>query len=367
MIALPPLATWEQVCERLPEIFPEGTANRGYCIRDISCKTIFVLLYIGAVEGTDRWLAPKHVYRMSDRQASRTDDQSRINYEKSCRASGYKPPGAAWYADTSREPIRDETLKDALVPLGAVVTRKGLPTTSSKGRYALQATFSQLFDPALDDDELKTAIQQWQSDNLSASALARVHILRQGVVARTEGVMVTFPNGETRKMAAGPSSVISKAVIEEFAPRFLADPGVIFLSESRQHVVTRDDDLARALGLNIQADKHLPDLILVDLGRTQPLLAFVEIVATDGPITEVRRMALEALVIEAGFPKEYVAFVTAFSDRSAPPFRKAMSTLAWSSFAWFTSEPDNIVQLHQSSGKNVSTRIIDLILAKPKT
>jgi hypothetical protein len=78
--------------------------------------------------------------------------------------------------------------------------------------------------------------------------------------------MVTFPNAETRKLAHGPSSVISKAVIEEFANRFLIRPGVLFLSESGNKVVKRDDELARSIGLRIPADRHLPDILLVDLG-----------------------------------------------------------------------------------------------------
>ena len=65
-------------------------------------------------------------------------------------------------------------------------------------------------------------------------------------------------------MAAGPSSIISKAVIEEFAPRFLLEPVVLFLSESREKVIARDEKLASKLKLKISADKTLPDLILVD-------------------------------------------------------------------------------------------------------
>lgn len=364
MMALPALPTWHQVCERLCVVFPEGTENRNYCIRDTACKTVFVMLYIGAVEGTGRWLAPKHVYRMSDDQAAKTDLDARNTYAKACKTPGFKALGAAWYADTSREPIRDETLKEGLVTIGAVVVREGLPTTSSKGRYALQESFSRLFDPTLKGDALASDIEAWQEKHLSPAALARVKLVSQGVVAGAEGILVTFPNGETRRMASGPSSVISKAVIEEFAPEFLEKPGVIFLSESRNHVVTRDDELAKILGLSIQADKHLPDLILVDLGPTPPLLVFVEVVATDGPVTESRRKALEKIATNAGLSAKHVAFVTAFADRNLGPFKKSVPVLAWSSFAWLVSEPDNIIQLHQLSDRKAPVRLIDMIVSE---
>ena len=69
--------------------------------------------------------------------------------------------------------------------------------------------------------------------------------------------------------------MISKAVVEEFAGRFLEPPGVIWLSESRIQVVARDDRLAQAIGFAIDPGRNLPDLILVDLGPAEPLLSFV--------------------------------------------------------------------------------------------
>ena len=41
-------------------------------------------------------------------------------------------------------------------------------------------------------------------------------------------------------------------------------------------------------------------------------------------------------------------FVTAYRDRGAKPVPKAIRELAWGSFAWFMSEPDNLVQLHDA-------------------
>ena len=96
--------------------------------------------------------------------------------------------------------------------------------------------------------------------------MARVALIRRGAVTTGEGVLVTFPNGETRRMAPGPSSHITKAVIEDFATRFLSKPAVLWVSESGAKVVARDDELARSLKLTITADRTLPDIILVDLG-----------------------------------------------------------------------------------------------------
>ena len=345
-----PLLTREEVHARLQEIFPDGAPNRAYLTRMLAASTVFVALYIDAVEGSGTYLGPKHVYRMTDEQAARTDDAYRTGYATGVLRTGSQVEGRRWYQDNTREPIRDETLREGLVAIGAVTERTDLATTSSKPRYALKAGFAALFDPALAGEALQAQIATWQGEALNKGALARLAIVRRGAGVSADQVLVTFPNGETRRMKPGPSSEITKAVVEVFAPTFLADPAVLFLSESGNKVVARDDELARSIGLAIQADRNLPDTILVDLGPTHPLLVFVEVVATDGPISERRKEALEALVAETGFPAEHVAFVTAFLDRSAGPFKKTVDSLAWGSYAWFAAEPERLVVFSQAPG-----------------
>lgn len=348
---LPPYVTRDLVEERLPLIFPEGIPNRIYCVRQLSASTVFSMLYIGAVHGSGRFLGPKHVYRMTDDQAALSDDASRLGYCDGILKRKFTVPGEAWYADNTREPIRDETLREGLVNIGAVFAREDLATTSSKPKYALLPDFAALFDPSLDGSALAGAIAEFQKRHLSKSALARVALMQAGAAASKTGVMVQFPNGETRKLAPGPSSVISRAMVEEFAPTFLQTPAVLWLSESGNKVVARDDGIAASIGLKIEADKDLPDLILADLGPDDPLIVFVEVVATDGPISQRRQDALYALTDAAGFNRSQIAFVTAYQDRSAAGFRKTMSELAWDSFAWFASEPHNIVHLKDGSQK----------------
>lgn len=340
---LPALPEVPEIRRRLELIFPEGTPSRLYSTREMAARTVFSMLYVGTIEGLDRFLAPKQVYRMGHKQASLRDEPAREKYFVQSMKAGFRPFRDRWYADNSREPIRDETLRDGLVLNGAVVLKPGVPTTSGRGRYALQAGFAALFNPSLTGESLQGVIEAWQKKHLSAAALARITIVRHGGAAALQKVFVTLPGGDTRRMEAGPSSVITKAVIEVFAPRFLGNPAVVWISESGNKVVQRDDELAKAIGLKIHADKALPDVILADLAPDRPLLLFVEVVATDGPMTEQRRSVLLEMATDAGFDERNVLFVTAFADRSHPAFRKAVSNLAWGSFAWCSSEPDNII------------------------
>ena len=137
---------------------------------------------------------------------------------------------------------------------------------------------------------------------------------------------------------------------------------MIWLSESRSRVVARDDRLAQEIGLTIQPDRNLPDLILVDLGPSDPLLVFVEVVATAGPVNESRQTALVAVATEAGFDEDQVAFVTAYADRDEAAFKSSVSELAWRSFVWFMSEPEHIVALHRGCDAE-PVRLLDLMRA----
>lgn len=351
---LPPLLDIAEIHQRLLVIFPEGTPQRGYCTREMAARSVFVMLYCGAVEGSDHWIGPKHVYRMGDAQAAERGAALRQAYAAAVEKPGFRAPADRWFQDNTREPIRDETLRDGLVRLGAVVTRPGLATTSSKGRYALQSAFAALFDPELTHEPLRTAIAAWQNRFLSAGALARVRLQQRSAMAAQSNILVRLPNGETRPMEAGPSSVITKAVVEVFAARFLSNPAVLWVSESGNKVIQRDDALAQSLGLKIATDKLLPDIILVDLAPIEPLLVFVEAVATDGPITEGRREALLDLAATAGFKESQIAFVTAFQDRNAAAFKKAIANLAWGSFAWCVSEPEHLITLHSATPDGIT-------------
>jgi hypothetical protein len=277
----------------------------------------------------------------------KTSDENRVAWRSESVHRSKTAIEGRWYAANTREPIRDETLRGCMVSTGAVVIREGITTTSSRPRYALAEDFAQLFDPELYGSALLDTIESWRKRHLTSGALARIQIRRRASTPTTEELLVAFPNGETRHLASGPSSLISKAVIEVFAVRFLGDPAVILLSESSNKIIARDSELARAIGLQIAVEKNLPDIILVDLAPQEPLVVFVEVVATGGEINQDRKEALTDIAVSAGFAVEQVAFGTAYLDRAEPVFMRTAPELAWRSFVWFVSEPDNILYLHK--------------------
>lgn len=355
---LPPLIPISTIARWLPEIFPAGTANRTYLTRQMAAKTIFVMLYAGAIEGTDRWLRPDQVTKMTDAQAAKVDESSREKWSvRSVTPGAMKHLGGRWYAANTREPIRDETLRAGLVSVGAVVERPGLPTTSAKPRYALARHFCDLLrDLAVPAADALALISAWQAAHLTPTALSRINLLRNGTVlsSTSERVKVTFPNGSARIMLPGPSSVITKAVIEVFAIRFLSQPGVVLLSESGNKVVAHDDKLAISIGLRLDYSRNLPDIVLADVHPEAPKVVFVEVVATDGAMTAQRKASLLEVATNGGMKPENVYFVSAFADRTAPAFRRLVSELAWGTFAWFRAEPEKLLAFREGEPAELS-------------
>jgi hypothetical protein len=341
MFAPSPLPDVTKIQNRLELIFPVSVADRGYLVRDTAARTVFVLLYINAVEGQDVWLTPKHVYKFTVEQTEIQDEEKRKSYQVDCIRPKFIPNGTRWYADNSREPIRDETLKDGFVSKGVVVVNPTVATTSSKGRYALREHFAYLF--LLSDDDFEVEVLEWQKRYLSSSEMAKVRIMKEryGIGA----VQVILPNGERRNLSTGKSSLLAKAVIEQFATRFFLQPAVLWISESGNKVVVQDDRLMRDLGLPIDQQRLLPDMVLADLGREQTLLVFVEIVYSDGPITEQRKADLLIMTDAAGYERENVAFVSAFEQRNAAPLKRRFSGIATDSLIWCMTEPDLLVWL----------------------
>jgi len=344
---LPPLADVATIKRRLADVFPEGLADRNYVVREMAARTVFALLYVGAVEGDDVWLAPTQVCRMSDAQAALTGTQARLAFRTASTRPKFAPPGEPWYKDNTREPIRDETLRQGLITYNAVALREGIATTSSLGRYALKRSFADLITGP--EEGFAEAAQTWAATHLSADQLARTAILRDRVAGR-EAVEVRLPKGGSRVMSPGTSSVLTKAVVEEFAPRHLIEPAVLWISESATKIVAQDDALMRRIGLPIDQQRLLPDVVLADLGEQRMRLVFIEVVATDGPFTEERKAELLATTRAAGFPDDQVAFVSVFEHRGAAPAKARFSGIAVNSYLWFMAEPDLVVWLKAGKG-----------------
>ena len=336
--------------ERLALVFPEALPQRGRLVGALAAAGVFVCLYVESVGG-DNPIRPTMVLWMCDESAARTDPESRRAWYEAARRGKrdleqlltrwgirHRP----WYADNTREPLRDETFR-AWATYGAIIRDETVQTTSPRPQWSLAVDFAALFDPDLTGDDLAELVDDWRDDHLGAVGRARVALAEQ-LAGPGEQVVVQFPRGAgTRTLAPGPSSLILKGVVEQLAPRLLDQPAVVFISESRQHLHVIDERLLERLRLHVEESRLLPDALLFD-GATGTFW-FVEAVFTDGAIDESRKRDLLIWAGAQAIESERCRFVTAFTGRTAAAFRRHVATLAWGTFAWFLDEPTRILRL----------------------
>ncbi|GGR84287.1 BsuBI/PstI family type II restriction endonuclease [Deinococcus sedimenti] len=336
----------DYVQSKLELFIPKSLATRADLVSKAAARTVFTMLYCDQVEGNNRWFSPSHlVTRMGDTQAALTDDESRETYYAAVSSTKPKdrPTAAdAWYRENTRETIRDNVLRNGLIEIGAVVERPGIVTTSSAPRYALALDFATLLKSSNVTDE---QIESWQKAHLSTAAVRRAKLTKQFKAKARTPVRVRMPDGTTHQMGPGLSSLITQGVIEDYIPRFSPNSNVLLISESGNKLNYRDELLLDIAGLKIDIGRLLPDIVLIDVDVDPHVLTFVEVVHTDGAITERRRRELLALALECGFEEEGVRFLTAFEDRQSTAARKLIHSVAWNTDVWYRTEPDGLMSL----------------------
>jgi len=242
-----------------------------------------------------------------------------------------------WYADNTRETLRDETFPRWL-DFGAMRSREGVKTTSSQPRWALTESFADLFAPELTGDDLDAAIESWCENHLSPGDMIKVRTARDRDRDQY-AVTVNLPGGKVRTLEPGAASLILKGVVEQWAPARLGDPVVLTISEPGKKLVVADNETPLAAGLNINASLLLCDALLVDLATKPVTFWIVEAVASDGPIDEDRKRQFLRWAEDNRIPAAACRFLTAFSSRHSASSRRRLKDLAVGTYAWYADEP----------------------------
>lgn len=358
MTFLLPVVSREVCQERLEMIFPrEGLDSSMSNL--LAATAVAGMIYVGAVtpEYSDalevgwRYVRPTSVLWFNDEvfklRAADADRNAWWEADKVASVARRRTKALMetwnvsteqWYENNNREGLRDETFRHWRTQ-GAVLERTDLDTTSSQGRWILRRSFAELFNPDLQADELAEAIELWSQQNMSTSGKMKASLAR----ARTRGatsVEVTLPDGTHRALNPGNSSLLIKGVIEGWAALRLESPMVLTISESGDKIFLADAARLAEIGIHISVSRLLPDALIVNLGDDVTEFWIIEVVATDGPITEERKGKFLSWAESQGIPPESCRFLTAFLSRNDPAAKKQLKHLAAGTYAWFLDEPE---------------------------
>lgn len=148
-----------------------------------------------------------------------------------------------------------------------------------------------------------------------------------------------LPDGKLLELARGEHNQLQIAVLEEFIPRFVQDPKVLYIGDASNKYLHLDQQALESLGFAKIAHDMLPDIVALDQARQWVLL--IEAVHSSNPISKLRHLALEEFTAGCALPK---VFVSVFANRKE--FRKWVLDISWETEVWLADSPDHLIHFN---------------------
>lgn len=165
------------------------------------------------------------------------------------------------YQENSRETFRDETLK-RWVSAAIIESKAGLAANDRNNGYRFTSAFAALVRTYGSD--------QWE-DSLSAfmeTYESYSKKLKQ-VKSLPKGYDVTCGN-ITVKLGLSAHNKLQKQILEEFVPNFASGSELLYIGDTSDRTLQRDDKRLSELGIKILEDtSKLPDIILYDADKNR--------------------------------------------------------------------------------------------------
>ena len=241
------------------------------------------------------------------------------------------------YAENSRETFRKQALHHFRI--AAIVEDNAKPTNSPNYRYRLTIETLDLIK------KYKTA--KWKSEKekylKDHEKLISIYENKRKLTK-----MPVIINGEKFEFSTGKHNELQKAIIEEFAPRFAQNSIVLYVGDTKDKDLYKDNELLKKLKISMGEHEKLPDVILYQ--DDKKWVYFIEAVTSVGPISPKRILEINEMTKECNLGK---IFVTAFIDMKT--FKKFAEDLAWETEVWLSEMPDHMI--HLNGDKFVGPRV----------
>jgi hypothetical protein len=176
--------------------------------------------------------------------------------------------------------------------------------------------------------------------NLTAYLAGRRSLAQRYAQERTQNLVpVRIAPGQKIKVSPGKHSELIRAIIEDFAPRFVPAAELIYVGDTGEKWGYFDAVLLSNLGVKVDAHGKMPDVVLFDPDRKW--LVLVEAVTSHGPVDGKRHSELGTL-----FAKSTVGlvYVTAFADRATTA--RYLGEIAWETEVWIAEAPSHLIHFN---------------------
>jgi hypothetical protein len=140
-------------------------------------------------------------------------------------------------------------------------------------------------------------------------------------------------------LSAGDHSLLIKAIVEEFAPRFISGGQLVYVGDTGDKYAYFDASLLKRLGVVLDSHGKLPDVVAYS--EQNNWLFLVECVTSHGPVDSKRHAELEELFQACTAGRVYVS---AFPNRKI--FMKYIECVAWETEVWLADAPTHMVHFN---------------------
>ena len=143
-------------------------------------------------------------------------------------------------------------------------------------------------------------------------------------------------NGSDFNFSPGKHNQLQKAIIEEFAPRFAPGSECLYVGDTIEKDLVKNEDKLKKLGFSITLHDKMPDVVLYC--EEKDWIYFIESVTSVGPMDPKRIIEIAEMTKNV---KSGKIFVTAFLDITT--FKKFADALAWETEVWVADMPDHMI------------------------
>jgi hypothetical protein len=247
-------------------------------------------------------------------------DWVRVHYQKA-------------YAPNSRETFRRQTMHQ-FVDAGIALYNPDVPdrpVNSPKAVYQIEAATLQLLR--------SFGTRQW-AKKLTVYLSQRETLTAQYAKTRDQNrIPVKILLEQAIDLSPGAHSELIRAIIEEFAPRFVPGSVLIYVGDTGDKWGYFDRLILSELGVEVNLHGKMPDVVFHDTDRNWLIL--VESVTSHGPVDGKRQAELAKLFAGA---KAGLVYVTAFPARNI--MARYVAQIAWETEVWVAEDPSHLIHFN---------------------
>ena len=140
-------------------------------------------------------------------------------------------------------------------------------------------------------------------------------------------------------LSAGDHSLLIKAIVEAFSPRFIGGGRLVYVGDTGNKYRYFDVDLLAELGVVLDNHGKLPDVVVYSVQNNW--LFLIESIISHGPVDSKRHTELEQLFKTCTAGRVYVS---AFPNRKI--FMKYIECVAWETEVWIADTPTHMVHFN---------------------